>query len=93
VTNKRSVTIKIESCTQCPHVEKTYTGKGNHTFACLHKATESYWVASGYRRGDGSSGRLISQECERPSEFPQYIPTWCPLLKPGVAKRTLKPGR
>lgn len=75
----KTKTLKITGCTECPHVEKSYTFKGNHSFACLHPAMKKHFVKDGLVRWDGTTGRVISQECERMSEWPSGFPEWCPL--------------
>lgn len=76
---KTTKTIVIESCTGCPHVKKERTFKGNYTFLCIHpkKMRTISWPGTGYP--DEQRGTVISEECERPSEYPKGIPKWCPL--------------
>ena len=76
----KTKTIKITGCTGCPHVRKEYTGKGNHTFRCEHSTQIQIVTFAGTKYPDERRGRLISEECERPSEYPSDgFPAWCPL--------------
>ena len=75
----KSVTLKIECCTECPHCKtgRTFGAGCADDFFCKKKkdstADHGYKVIVGY--------------VEWPSEMPKkgQIPTWCPLKKKGVA--------
>lgn len=75
----KTKTIKITSCVGCPHVKRVYSFQGNHDFVCWHP--ERVWVRKwpGTDYPDEKAGKMISEACERPSEYPKGFPEWCPL--------------
>jgi hypothetical protein len=75
----KTKSIKITSCVGCPHVQKEYTGKGNHNFRCAHPDRMETISWPGTKYPDERHGKMISSECERPSEYPAGFPKWCPL--------------
>jgi hypothetical protein len=76
----KTKTIKITGCSGCPNVKKEYTGKGNHSFLCVHSKMMRTVSWPGTKYPDERRGTMIVEECERPSEYPdEGFPEWCPL--------------
>jgi hypothetical protein len=75
----KTKTIKITSCTGCPHVKKKSTFQGNYDFECWHPTQIKVRTWPGTKYPPENYGRMIAEACERPLEYPTSFPEWCPL--------------
>jgi hypothetical protein len=75
----KTKTITITSCMGCPHMRNRTAPQGNRNIECWHPSKLRVISFGTIEYPDEIGGKMIAQDCERPSEYPKTFPRWCPL--------------